>query len=224
MSAPSADAQQSQAALDSLRSQITQQGNTVRDLKAAKADKSQITQAVTQLNALKTQLTDAQLKHDATHASTDASSSSDEKTQLKQIRSSLEDLLLRRFFYVPSFEIYGSVGGLYDFGPSGCAVKQNLLAAWRRHFVLEEQMQEVECACMTPEVVLKSVWQHAAASHHTHTHTHTRSRALWSNLMRYYLVRVSHDSNDFNFKILIIGTKALTHTLSHSLTCTGPTG
>jgi hypothetical protein len=154
--ANTADAKASQSSLDQLIAQVKQQGETVRQLKADKKDKSEITAAVTQLNSLKTKLTEAQSKHDATFGSA-SSDACDEKTQLKQLRASLEDLLLRRFFYVPSFEIYGSVGGLYDFGPAGCAVKQNLLAAWRRHFVLEEQMHEVECAAMTPEVVLKLV-------------------------------------------------------------------
>lgn len=30
-----------------------------------------------------------------------------------------ENLLKRKFFVVPAFEIYGGVGGLYDFGPPG---------------------------------------------------------------------------------------------------------
>ena len=55
----------------------------------------------------------------------------------------LEDTLKRRFFYDQSFAIYGGVTGQYDFGPMGCAMKANLLAAWRNHFVLEEQMLEV---------------------------------------------------------------------------------
>lgn len=49
----------------------------------------------------------------------------------------------RRLFYVPSFKIYGSVAGFYDYGPPGCAVKQNITAIWRQHFVLEESMLEV---------------------------------------------------------------------------------
>lgn len=59
-------------------------------------------------------------------------------------RLKMEDLLKRRFFYDQSFAIYGGVSGLYDFGPMGCAMKANLLAEWRRHFVLEEHMLEVE--------------------------------------------------------------------------------
>ena len=37
----------------------------------------------------------------------------------------------------------------------GCAMKANLLQAWRKHFVLEEQMLEVDTAMLTPEPVLK---------------------------------------------------------------------
>ena len=61
----------------------------------------------------------------------------------------------RRFFYDQSFSIYGGVTGLYDYGPMGCAIKANMLAEWRRHFILEEQMLEVDCSMLTPEVVLK---------------------------------------------------------------------
>ena len=53
------------------------------------------------------------------------------------------ETLQRRMFYVPSFKIYGAVAGFYDYGPPGCAVKQNLTALWRKHFILEENMLEV---------------------------------------------------------------------------------
>jgi len=36
------------------------------------------------------------------------------------------NLLERRLFYIPSFKIYGAVAGFYDYGPPGCAIKQNL--------------------------------------------------------------------------------------------------
>ena len=70
----------------------------------------------------------------------------------------------------------GGVAGLYDYGPTGCAVKANVTAFWRKvrallvgmlafawpltkpsqHFVLEEGLMEVECPSVTPEVVLKA--------------------------------------------------------------------
>lgn len=39
-------------------------------------------------------------------------------------RATLADALQRRLFYLPSFRIYGSVAGFYDYGPPGCAIKQ----------------------------------------------------------------------------------------------------
>ena len=53
-------------------------------------------------------------------------------------RASVANALERRLFYLPSFKIYGAVAGFYDYGPPGCAVKQNVTQLWRRHFVLEE--------------------------------------------------------------------------------------
>ena len=62
----------------------------------------------------------------------------------------------RRLFYTPSFEIYGGVSGLYDYGPPGCALQANLIDAWRKHFVLEEDMLEVDCTMLTPYEVLRT--------------------------------------------------------------------
>ncbi|CAL5375426.1 unnamed protein product [Camellia sinensis] len=71
-------------------------------------------------------------------------------------RQAVVNTLERRLFYIPSFKIYRGVAGLYDYGPPGCSVKSNVLAFWRQHFVLEENMLEVDCPCVTPEVVLKA--------------------------------------------------------------------
>ncbi|KXS17966.1 glycyl-tRNA synthetase [Gonapodya prolifera JEL478] len=71
-------------------------------------------------------------------------------------RSVLETVLLKRFFYSPSFAIYGGVAGLYDYGPPGCGVQSNLLALWRQHFVIEEDMLEVDCTNLTPHDVFKT--------------------------------------------------------------------
>ncbi|ORX94495.1 glycyl-tRNA synthetase [Basidiobolus meristosporus CBS 931.73] len=71
-------------------------------------------------------------------------------------RSSLEQLLSKRFFYTPAFSIYGGVAGLYDYGPTGCALQANILNTWRNHFVLEEDMLELDCTIMTPAEVLKT--------------------------------------------------------------------
>ncbi|CAG8547522.1 2645_t:CDS:10 [Paraglomus occultum] len=71
-------------------------------------------------------------------------------------RASLEELLKKRFFFAPSFSAYGGVAGLYDYGPPGCALQANILDLWRKHFVLEEDMLEVDCTIMTPHDVLET--------------------------------------------------------------------
>ena len=71
-------------------------------------------------------------------------------------KAALESMLRRRMFYTPSFEIYGGVSGLYDYGPPGCALQANIIDTWRKHFVLEEDMLEVDCSVLTPHDVLKT--------------------------------------------------------------------
>lgn len=71
-------------------------------------------------------------------------------------RDLMESVLKRRFFYAPSFEIYGGVSGLYDYGPPGCALQANIIDTWRKHFILEEDMLEVDCTMLTPYEVLKT--------------------------------------------------------------------
>ena len=68
----------------------------------------------------------------------------------------LDALLRRRLFYTPAFEVYGGVKGLYDYGPPGCALQANIVDIWRKHFVLEEDMLEVDCTALTPHEVLKT--------------------------------------------------------------------
>ncbi|CAF3465042.1 unnamed protein product [Fusarium graminearum] len=68
----------------------------------------------------------------------------------------LESILRRRMFYTPSFEIYGGVGGLFDYGPPGCALQAAVIDQWRKHFILEEDMLEVDCSVLTPHEVLKT--------------------------------------------------------------------
>lgn len=71
-------------------------------------------------------------------------------------RATLDSLVKRRLFYTPSFEIYGGVSGLYDYGPPGCSLQANIIDIWRKHFVLEEDMLELDCTALTPHDVLKT--------------------------------------------------------------------
>ncbi|TVY46698.1 putative glycine--tRNA ligase [Lachnellula occidentalis] len=78
-------------------------------------------------------------------------------------RVPFDALLKRRLFFTPSFEIYrtasgfaGDTKGLFDYGPPGCALQANLVDTWRKHFVLEENMLELDCTVLTPEDVFKT--------------------------------------------------------------------
>ena len=66
----------------------------------------------------------------------------------------LQDLTKRRFFYRPAFDIYGGTAGLYTYGPPGCALKNNIQSLWRKHFIIEESMMEIEDPAVTPYRVL----------------------------------------------------------------------
>lgn len=131
-----------EAKLAPLRAAVKEYGDLIRDLKAKGAPKIDIDKAVVELKARKRLLEDTEIALAPKEASFD--------------RLKLEDLLKRRFFYDQSFAIYGGVTGLYDFGPMRCSLKANMLQEWRKHFILEEGMLEVDCTSLTPEPVLKA--------------------------------------------------------------------
>ncbi|KVI04113.1 glycine--tRNA ligase, mitochondrial 1-like [Cynara cardunculus var. scolymus] len=139
-------------ALADKQSTIDASGNAIRQLKTSGASKSEIDDAVRALNALKLEKTSIENQLRAS-ISGDANGSVVSRDAFRQ---AVVNTLERRLFFIPSFKIYRGVAGLYDYGPPGCAIKSNVLAFWRQHFVLEEDMLEVDCPCVTPEVVLKA--------------------------------------------------------------------
>jgi len=68
----------------------------------------------------------------------------------------LLSLCKRRGFLWPAYDIYGGVGGLYDYGPLGAAMKANLEDYWRKLYVLGEGFQEISCPIVAPEPVFKA--------------------------------------------------------------------
>ena len=56
-------------------------------------------------------------------------------------RAALECLLQSKFYFTQSAEIYGGVKGLYDYGPLGTAVVDNILQLWKRWFITEDNKQ-----------------------------------------------------------------------------------
>jgi glycyl-tRNA synthetase len=99
--------------LDALNAQVTKQGAHVRQLKKDGAPPDDIAEAVTALQALK-------LSAESLHKEY-----SKEETFNRKF---FDDMILRRMFVVPAFEIHGGVRGLYDLGPPACALKVNIHA------------------------------------------------------------------------------------------------
>ncbi|XP_078008139.1 glycine--tRNA ligase isoform X2 [Phascolarctos cinereus] len=138
----SMDGAQAEAALGPFRLAVRQQGDLVRKLKEDKAPQVDIDRAVAELKARKRILEAKELALQPKDDTVD--------------RVKMEDTLKRRFFYDQAFAIYGGVSGLYDLGPVGCALKNNIVQLWRQHFIQEEQILEIDCTMLTPEPVLKT--------------------------------------------------------------------
>jgi glycyl-tRNA synthetase len=68
-------------------------------------------------------------------------------------RIEFEDTCKRNFLFDISFDLYSDIAGLYDYGPVLCTIKNNFIQEWKRHFIIEENMCEIECTCFTPEEV-----------------------------------------------------------------------
>lgn len=68
----------------------------------------------------------------------------------------LLSLCKRRGFLWPAYDIYGSVAGLYDYGPLGAALKNNIENYWRKLYVLGEGFLEISCPVVAPEPVFKA--------------------------------------------------------------------
>ncbi|XP_040287241.1 glycine--tRNA ligase [Bufo bufo] len=125
-----------------LRLAVKEQGDLVRKLKEEKVPQVDVDRAVAELKARKRTLEAKELSLQPKDDIVD--------------RTKMEDTLKRRFFYDQAFAIYGGVSGLYDFGPVGCALKNNIIQAWRQHFIQEEQILEIDCTMLTPESVLRT--------------------------------------------------------------------
>jgi glycyl-tRNA synthetase len=48
------------------------------------------------------------------------------------------------------------VAGLYDYGPPGSSLQANIIAEWRKHFIIEEHMLELDTTIMTPAPVFET--------------------------------------------------------------------
>ena len=48
------------------------------------------------------------------------------------------------------------VAGLYDYGPPGSSLQANIIAEWRKHFIVEDHMLELDTTIMTPAPVFET--------------------------------------------------------------------
>ena len=68
--------------------------------------------------------------------------------------SRLSSLLRRRGIVLPSFEIYGGVSGLVDYGPVGARIKRRVVNSWIEHWGNIPNVVEIDSPTITPEPVL----------------------------------------------------------------------
>lgn len=66
------------------------------------------------------------------------------------------DLMIGRFIFGSAYDMYGGSKGLYDLGPVGCSIKNNIISYWRQVFVTGENLLEIDTNILTPEAVFKS--------------------------------------------------------------------
>lgn len=112
----------------SIQAKITNQQSVIKQLKKDGADAQTLLTETNKLTDLRAKLAEI------------------EKTLAPRAvfnRKSFDELILRKMYVVPSFEIHNGPAGLFDYGPPACALKANILALWRQHFVLEENMLEM---------------------------------------------------------------------------------
>ncbi len=68
----------------------------------------------------------------------------------------LMSLCKRRGFIWPSFELYGGVAGMYDYGPLGCSLRNNIVEVWRSIYKGREGFVEIDSETVNPKEVFKA--------------------------------------------------------------------
>lgn len=141
MSAPAEGSAPAGDDVYSMQAKITSQASVVKALKKSSGSAGDIAREVETLLMLRAQLAEME-----------------KKEAPKEVfnRKSFDELILRKMYVVPSFEIHNGPAGLFDYGPPACALKANVLLLWRQHFCLEENMLEMECTNLTPSSVLET--------------------------------------------------------------------
>jgi len=66
----------------------------------------------------------------------------------------LTSVLRRRGIVLPSFEIYGGISGLIDYGPVGARIRRRVMDNWVDHWTSHGDIVEIDSPTITPEAVL----------------------------------------------------------------------
>lgn len=68
----------------------------------------------------------------------------------------LMSICKRRGFIWPSFELYGGVAGMFDYGPTGFSLRNNIVDVWRNIYKGKEGFVEIDSETVNPREVFKA--------------------------------------------------------------------
>ena len=75
----------------------------------------------------------------------------------ERLMDKIIEVCLRRGFISPAAEIYGGVGGFYEYGPLGTLMMQKIIDLWRQIFVLDDdRVYEIAGSVLLPESVFQA--------------------------------------------------------------------
>ena len=119
--------EQLQDDLDALNANITKVGSRIRELKKNNANTSSDMAAMDELTAMIQSLQDLKLQA-AQKAECIAQVANTSTTTSNSFqRKVFDELMIRKMYIIPSFEIHGGVKGLFDLGPPACSLKVGCL-------------------------------------------------------------------------------------------------
>jgi glycyl-tRNA synthetase len=117
--------EQLQDELDALNANITKVGSRIRELKKNNANTSGDTVAMDELTTMIQSLQELKLQASQKSEYIIQVSSLNNNTSSSSTfqRKVFDDLMIRKMYIIPSFEIHGGVKGLFDLGPPACSLK-----------------------------------------------------------------------------------------------------
>ncbi len=75
---------------------------------------------------------------------------------MKDIRARVMDIAKRRGIFWKSYEIYGGMGGFYDYGHIGSVLKKNIIDLWIERFVVEDGLLMLDSPTIGPEIMYRA--------------------------------------------------------------------